>query len=146
MAAKTRPTRIVLKGTNVFEEFRAGGAIRPGDLVAINSAGQVIKHPSGSVFQAEKMFAVEDALQGNGIDDNYATGDLVFVYIAKPGDVIYGFLSGGEHATPNEYLVSNGDGALKVGSTTNYPVGVPIEEVNATDSNDVDERIRVRIM
>jgi len=146
MAAKTRPTRIYLKGTNVFEEHRAAGTIRPGDLLALNSAGNVIKHPSGSVFQAEKMFAVEDALQGRGIDDNYASGELVQCVICKPGDVVYGFLSGGEHATPNEYLVSNGDGALKVGSTTNYPVGVPLEEVNALDSNDVDERIRVRIM
>ncbi len=142
--SKTNPTRIVLKGTNVFEEGRAGGTIRPGDLVHKNSSGLWIKHGTAG-GRAHPIFAVEDALQGRGITDSYATGDLVFLYHAKPGDVIYGYLSGGENATPDEFLSSNGDGALRVVTGTDDEVGSTIAAVNASDSNDVDERIRVLI-
>lgn len=145
MAVKTSPTRIQLKGEGVHEEGRAAGAIRPGDLVKFNSAGNIIKHSSAG-GRAENAFALEDALQGNGIDDNYASGDLVSIGIQKSGDVVLAWLSGGENATPDEFLTSNGDGALKVASGSDIAIAVPMEAVDASDSNDVDERIRVRVL
>lgn len=143
--AKTAPTRIQLKGPGVREEAKAAGAIRPGDLVKLNSDGELIKNNSAGAA-CEKAFAVEDALQGNGIDDNYADDDRVLYAIQGPGDVVYAWLSGGEDAEPGEKLTSNGDGALKVAGGGDIPIAIALEDVDASDSNDVDERIRVRIL
>jgi len=140
------PKRIHLRGDyGVHEEARAGGAIRPGDLIDQASTGKMLKHPTAGGW-AEKAFALEDALQGNGIDDNYATDDLVSFTICKPGDIVYAWLSGGETVTLDDFLTSNGDGALKVASSTDIRIAKPLEAVDASDSNDVDERIKVRIL
>lgn len=143
MPSKTNPTRIQLRGTGTHEERRAASAIRPGDLVRLTSTDKVQKHGTAD-GAAVPMFALEDALQGNGIDDNYAADDLVSLGIQVPGDIVYGWLSGGENASIGSLLTSNGDGALKVG--TSNVVAVALEAVNASDSNDVDERIRILIL
>lgn len=138
------PKRIHLRGPYAqFEEAVAAGTIKPGHLIAQDTNGNVIVHPAAD-GNAERMFALEDALQGKTIADNYASGSRVFAVIAQRGDIVYAWLSGGESATRNEYLSSNGDGTLKV-STTN-PIAVAMETVDASDSNDVDERIKVRIL
>lgn len=129
-----------------YEEGRGSGVIKPGMLLGNTStAGQVIAHQSAATF-AERNFALENALQGKTIDDNYADGDLVFIINANPGDVVYAWLAAGESVTPADSLTSNGDGTLKKASGTNYRVGVPLETVDndATDAEDV--RIRVRIL
>jgi hypothetical protein len=145
MAAKTRPTRIQLKGHGVWEEAKAAAAIRPGDLVNLNTAGEVRKHPTAG-GPASASFALEDALQGKSIADSYATGDRVTYATHAPGDVVLAYLAGGENASIGSYLTSKGTGALKVSSGTDVRVAEALEAVNASDSNDVDERIRVRIL
>lgn len=143
MATET-PKRIHLRGPFAqFEEGTAAGTITPGHLVAQDSSGNYVVHPAAD-GPAEKLFALEDALQGKTISDDYSSGDRVFMVVAAPGDIVYAWLSGGESVTPNEYLASNGDGTLKV-STTN-PIAVALESVDASDSNDVNERVRVRIL
>jgi len=141
----TDPKRIHLRGDAIHEEATAGGAIRPGDLLDVDTNGEVIVHPTAGGW-AEKAFALEDALQGNSIDDNYAADDLVSYIIARPGDIIYAWLSGGEVTTKDDFLTSNGDGALKVATSTDIRIAKALEAVDASDSNDVDERIRVRIL
>lgn len=144
--AKTQATRIQLKGEGVFEEGRAAAAVRPGDLVDLDIAGKVKKHPTAGA-PSENSFALEDALQGKGINDNYATGDLVAYSIQRPGDVVLAWLAAGQVATPASYLTSNGNGALKVAGGTDIRIGRALESVNASDSGAVfDERIRVRII
>lgn len=142
---KTNPTRIQLRGTGTHEERRAAAAIRPGDLVNFTSADKVQKHPTAG-GPAERAFALEDALQGRGIEVNYAADELVPIGIQAPGDVVYAWLSGGENAAIGAYLTSNGDGALKVAGGTDNRIAVAVAAVNASDSNDVDERIRARIL
>jgi len=143
---KTRPTRIQLKGEGFHEEGRAAAIITPGMLVALNSAGNLIPHGTAG-GHAEKTFALEDALQGRGISDNYAVGELVAVGVQKSGDVVFAFLAAGEHCTPNEFLTSNGDGTLKVAGGTDVRIGVPLEEMDLSDSAaEVDTRVRVRIL
>ena len=140
------PKRIHLRGPYaVHEEARAGGAVRPGDLIDVASTGKVIKHPTAGGW-AEKAFALEDALQGRDIDTNYAADELVSFTICKPGDIVYAWLSGGEVTTLDDFLTSNGDGAWKVAGSTDIRIAKALEVVNASDSNDVDERIRVRIL
>lgn len=139
------PKRIHLRGTGRHEEAIAGAAVRPGDLIDVASTGKVVKHPTAGGW-AEKAFALEDALQGNSIDDNYALNDRVSFVIAQPGDIVYAWLSGGETTTLDDFLTSNGDGALKVASSTDIRVAKALEAVDASDSNDVDERIKIRIL
>ena len=139
------PKRIHLLGSGRTEEGVAAGAITPGHLLTRNSSGNLIKHATAGGW-AEKQFAVEDALQGRTIADAYASAERVTTVLASPGDVVYAWLSGGEVVTQDEFLTSNGDGTLKVAGSTDIRIAVPLENVDASDSADVDERIRVRIL
>ena len=61
---------IILKRyLHIQEEYAAAAAIIPGMLVELTSAGTVQKH-SGAGKSAIPMFAIEDALQGKGINQN----------------------------------------------------------------------------
>lgn len=142
---KTRPTRIQLIGEGRHEEGRAAGTITPGHLIAFNSAGNLVVHPTAA-GPAERLFALEDALQGRGIDDNYVSGELVSYGVQSQGDVVFAILSAGEHCTPNEYLTSNGDGTLKVAGGTDNRIAAPLEEMDLSDTGAVDTRVRVRIL
>ena len=137
--------KIHLVGDGRHEEAVAAGAITPGMLITQNNAGKVIAHGTAGGW-AEKAFAVEDALQGKTIDDACASGDTVSFVLAQPGEVIQAWLSGGESADTSEFLTSNGDGTLKVATSTDIRIAVPLENVDASDSADVNERIKVRIL
>lgn len=105
---------IILKNySNVFAEYIAQATITPGELLTLHSDGRVKPHNSagGPVL---KMFAVEDELQGKGIADNYAAGDPVNVWIPGPGDEVYARLANGETAVIGSFLVSDGNGELRV--------------------------------
>lgn len=145
MAIKDRPTRIQLKGHGVYEEGRAGATITPGMLVAINAAGALIPHGTAG-GKAENAFALEDALQGKTIRDNYASGDLVFYTIFKPGDVVFARLAAGENVAEGDGLSSNGDGTLQKIAGTESRIAVALEAVDLSDTGDVVEHIRARIV
>ena len=139
------PKRIHLAGSGRHEEIRAGGAITPGDLCARNSSGQAIVHGVGG-GAAEKLFALEDALQGNTITDNYASSDLASFVHAQPGDHIYAWLAAGESVDPSDFLSSNGDGTLKEATSTDVRLAAPLETVDNSDSGAVDVRIKVAVL
>lgn len=146
MDANNNPSRIVLVGDNYrHEEAYAQAALTPGHLVELTATGKVQKH-SVAGGPAECLFAIEDALQGRGINTAYAANELVSLAIPRKGDVVYVWLSGGESADPSEYLTSNGDGTFKVASSTDIRLLKPLETVDASDSNDVDERIKARVL
>lgn len=141
-----KPKRIHLLGSGRHEEDTAAEAITPGHLLATNSEGRVLKHNVAG-GRAEAKFALEDALQGRTIDDAYATGELVASVQADKGDVVYAWLAEGEHATPDEFLTSNGDGTLKVVTGTDHAIAKAMEEVDASDSGaEGDNRIKVRVL
>lgn len=105
---------IILKNySNVFEEYIAQATITPGELLTFHTDGRVKPHnvPGGPVL---KMFAVEDQLQGKGITDNYSAGDPVNVWLPGPGDEVYARLANGETAAIGSFLISDGNGELKV--------------------------------
>ncbi len=139
-----KPHTIVLIGDPRTEEARAAGVIEPGDLLVRLPGGTVARHTTVGGF-AERIFAKEDALQGRGIGDNYAAGDLVNYAVGEPGEcVIYAWLSSGEHAVIGSRLSSSGDGTLRVAQGNDVVLAMAEEEVNASDS--LDERIRVRLV
>lgn len=139
------PTRIHLLGSGREEEFKAAGAIKPGHLIKIDSSGEAVVHATAG-GPAEKLFAIEDALQGKTIAHSYADDDKVFAVLAAPGDVIYSWVSGGENIVIGDLLTSNGDGTLKEATGADIRIAVALEAVDASDSNDVDERLKVRIL
>ena len=60
------------------------------------------------------MFALEDELQGKGIDDPYADGDRVQCWVAVRGEEVYAILADGENVAIGDFLESNGSGELVV--------------------------------
>ena len=108
------------KYSDVIEEFVAGAAITPGMLVALNASGAVIPHGEAA-GNAIPMFALEDELQGKTIDDAYAAGDPVQVWVAGRGDIVNAIA--GTAITAGDFLVSDGTGKLKpVGSAVSVNI------------------------
>jgi hypothetical protein len=110
------------------------------------------------------MFALEDELQGKGIDDAYAAGDRVQCWIPNRGEVVLAILADGASVEEGDFLESNGAGYLQAhtpdaGSQDSIYqsaiVGIALENMDASaDSSGQDvglgyganKRIRVRIL
>jgi len=101
----------VKKYSDVIEEFVAAGAITPGMLLELDSNGEVAPH-SEAGGSAYPLFALEDELQGKGIDDNYAADDQVQVWLPGRGDIVNALVSGVDVAI-GDFLMSAGDGSLE---------------------------------
>ena len=100
---------------DIVEQAVAAGAITPGMLVERTSANLVQAHstPSGA---AQKMFAVEDSMQGRGLTDDYAATEPVQLWLPQAGEVVQGIAdpTTGTVIAIGDKLVSAGDGTLKV--------------------------------
>ena len=147
---------IILKDyLNVFEEMVAAAALYPGHLLEPNSVGNVQKHSSagGSLIP---MFATENELQGNGIDDAYSLDDQVFVWIPTRGDQVQAVLKDGESVSTGDFLESAGDGTLQkhtpdASQATIYSdqiVGQALEGLDLSGGGESlsDRRIKLRII
>lgn len=102
----------VKKYSDVIEEMVASAAVTPGMLLIIESTGKVKAHN-----QADKdvfpIFALEDELQGKGIDDAYAANDPVQCWIPYRGDIVNAILADGQKVVIGDPLTSDGYGRLK---------------------------------
>lgn len=144
----------VKKYSDVIEEIEAGGTITPGMLLELDSSGEVIAHNSAGE-NVLPMFALEDALQGDDIDDDYSSGDKVQCWIPYRGDIVYAILANGNDVSVGDFLESAGGGELQKHAEdtdssgeattiyTNQIVGVALEDVESTSES---ERILVRII
>lgn len=95
-------------------ERTAGEAgIYPGMLVEINSDDEFVKHTTegGSALTA---FALEDALQGNTVDDVYTVDEQVQASIPKQGEEVNALLVAGSDYSTGDYLCSDGSGRLEL--------------------------------
>lgn len=142
------------KYTDIINEYDAGEAITPGMLVSVASDGDVDKNSSAGGV-CEKLFALEDELQGRTIDTDYDSGDPVQCWLATPGEEVLAWLANGEDVSIGDLLVSNGDGQLKAMTADSsgvvveeYPIAVALEAVDMSGSSGVDPsgRIAVRIL
>lgn len=142
---------IILIGSGRHVEHVAAAALTPGNLVELTSADKVQKHSTEGGI-AEKLFAVEDALQGRTIDDDYAADDPVMLFAARPGDELYVQIKAGENIAIGDKLISAGDGTLieegseGSGVTVREVVAVAREAVDLSGSGAVATRIAVRIV
>lgn len=156
MVAST-PSTIILKGDPIYKEKDAGGAITPGDLIQRSSDGDVDVHGTAG-GNAAKLFAVENDIAGDGINDAYAAGEVCKFAAVYPGCEVYAWLADGENAAIGSYLESNGDGTLKVvdfvsdsaGNETDRTASIVAVALEAVDlsasSNTADGRIKVEIV
>lgn len=150
--------QIQLKGDFRHEENIGSGVITPGMLleVATNTDGDMlVKAHATEGGQFERLFAVEDALQGKTVADNYADGDLVSYHVAQPGAEVMALVNGGvglSNVQLGEQLISHGDGTLcpigDLNTTTldDFVVAIAMETVDLSQTADVDTLVRVRVL
>lgn len=136
-------TRIHNKGDYRYDEFTAYAAITPGMLVEVNSDNEVLAHDA-SASSGERMFAMEDALQGDEATHAYEAGERVAVLIAYPGTVVNALCNAGTNYTVGLAVESNGDGMLKSGTTS--IIGYVEEASDLSQSADVDSLVPIRLV
>ena len=131
---------------NVMNEYVAEAAIIPGELIELTSSNTVQVHSTagGNLLH---MFAVEDELQGNDIDDAYAADDKVQCWVPVRGDEVYAILEDGEDIAIGDFLESNGTGELTkhdpdtadsddaFTAYTNQIVGISLEDIDLSGSS-----------
>jgi hypothetical protein len=154
----------IKKYLDIIEEFIAAETIYPGSLIELTTDKTVRKHATAT-GNALPMFALEDELQGKGIDDAYTAGQLVQCWTPTRGDVVLAILADGGNVGEGDFLESNGYGYLQahVADTasqdavrySNPIVGLSLEEMDASgDSSGQDmpaglganKRIKVKIL
>ena len=159
MATRASHSVVIKKWSDVIEEFVASAAITPGHLVEFvaSSTGEIKAHATAG-GNALPMFALEDELQGKGINDAYAHEDPVQCWIPGRGDVVNALLKDGEHVEIGDWLESAGDGTLQkhvedsagVGTLSLQIVGASTEHVDLSGSVGTHPasglRIKVRIV
>lgn len=101
------------KYLDIVIEHVANAAITPGELLEFLTTEKVQAHSSAGQNVTPVMFALEDELQGNGIDDDYSAGDEVQIWIPQPGEVVRAILADGENVSFGNALESAGNGALQ---------------------------------
>lgn len=133
----------IKKYSDVIEEYLAGAAITPGMFVELASTGKVVVNTSDGGYSLP-MVALEDELQGNDIDDDYALNDQVQVWVPYRGDMVYALLAAGESVSIGDEVYVDASGTVvPIGSALQNPVGVATEAVDADSGSDARVIIRI---
>jgi len=141
---------------DIIVEKVANAVIRPGDLIQVMNTGLVRKHPTAGGNVTPKMFALEDELQGLGIDDDYAAAAPVQCWICQPGEVVNARLKDGETIVIGDLLESAGTGELQKhvadiespGILSVYPnqvVGIANAALDLSGSSGVESTYRLSV-
>jgi hypothetical protein len=128
--AKTAPRAILLRGRHIHEERPAGGAIMPGHFLSMNSSGLFVVNATAGA-DVVPIIAVEDDHNGKGIDDAYASGDLVQAEHCAPGMEVNALVAAGAAAiAKGAYVEMAADGTVRV-----YAAGKRIGRANVAVDN-----------
>lgn len=161
--ASSTPHTIILKQMEMYgrhqKEALAGTAgILPGDLLGINSAGNL--YPLGIGLakgtNASPRFAIENPYCENNssaaIDVAYGSGESVFYVQAEEGDEIYAWLAAAENVDIGDYLVGAGSAApgdlaeAGTGSATEAEVeGVVARALEAKNNGSGTAHVRIKV-
>ena len=121
-------------GAIAYEERDAGEAgIYPGMLCKVDTDGDVVKHATEG-GRGECLIAIEDSLQGRGVDTVYTTDYPVRLEIFRPGEEFHGLLKAGQVLSKGEGLISSGDGTFKSATDS----GLSIDAIIAYAMEDED--------
>lgn len=110
--AATQPGKVLLRGEPFGFEREAAGVITPGHLITLGSGNTVVVHASAGAFH-HGWIAVENALAGDDLDHNYASGEVVQIHHIRPGDVFFGIAVAANSIVIGDRLESNGNGEVK---------------------------------
>jgi hypothetical protein len=150
----------IKKYLDIIEEYVANAAITPGMLVELMSTGKVRAHATAGA-KVLAMFALEDELQGKGIDQAYAATDPVQVWVPVRGECVYALVADGQVIQIGDFLESDGTGRLtrSLDSSNDDPgsphhiVGVALEALTLNGEGSESSwggslypRIKVRVM
>lgn len=141
---------ILLKGGGVNKEYDAGTAITPGYLVALAADGDVDPHGTAAA-NAQRMFALENELVGDGIDVDYAVGERVKCVVPTPGSEIYALVAASASAIViGDFLESAGDGTLRLAATdaatdTAQRVSIIAQAIEAVDNSGGGSEARIKV-
>jgi hypothetical protein len=115
--AKTKSSTIVLRGEPVINEVISAGAISPGHLIQIGSAGTAVVQATANAI-VRKAVALEDEVVGGEITTAYASGARVRYGIFRAGDrVRLRVVAGGEAIVIGDRLSSGLAGGVQKGTT-----------------------------
>ncbi len=146
---------ITLKGNDLVirKEGIASVAITPGYLIERHSAVGVRPHNSAAV-NAQKAFAVENDIVGDGIDVDYAIDDTTLYGVFPAGAEVFALVPASADAIViNDFLESAGDGTLRIAATDAATdegqraaiVAVALEAVDNSGGGS-EARIKVEVM
>lgn len=125
---------IVYKGDFIRKEGVAAAAITPGHLIELSSAGIVRVHANAGL-DAARMFALENDLVGDDLDDAYGADDTVQYGVFESGAEVNAILAASQTIAVGDFLTSNGDGTLKLHDptidTSSSSVDVAVEAILA---------------
>jgi len=131
--------RIVLKTKGHFDEGVAGSAVSPGEAVRLAADGKYDPETLAAQIAAGRglKIAIEDALQGNTVEDAYALDDIVFFLSPLPGDHVQVLVKSGEDISVADYLSVEGAGSgqfIEVSSSADAEYKLPITEAKTWDA------------
>lgn len=155
---KVNPRTILLVGKefSIMKEGIVGGTLTPGMLVALNSAGKWVAHPTEG-GDGLRAFVVEADYNGKGIDDNFAANDWAQVWLVPAGAEVNTLVAAGAGAIAvGDWLESAGDGTvqkataasqLTTGTYTYTPAGNVIgQALQAVDNSGGASSVRIQML
>jgi|6_EtaG_2_1085325.scaffolds.fasta_scaffold00556_17 hypothetical protein len=103
-------------GQQIVREKLAGGAITPGHLLERSSSTWVVHANAGK--NSQRIFALENVANAEGIADAYASGESVRGLYAQSGMLVNALVAATATAiTEGAALESDGDGTLRIATT-----------------------------
>lgn len=127
------PKTINISGDHIRREGVTDEAVTPGHLIELGGSNDIQKHSTAS-GNAQRAFALENDLVGDGIDDAYASDDTVQYGVFGRGARVYAWLAYGEDVAIGAQLESAGDGALQEHTAVGSAVEVEAVVAVATEA------------
>lgn len=143
MPSATTPKTVELYGRGLQHEATALAAITPGMLIE-RAAGGVQPHSSAGVG-GNLSFANEYGMTGGTIDDQYEIDDQVVFTTYQPGSGVYALLAAGNDVADGAFLVSAGDGSLRLQPATSTET-IVAQARQAVNSGAAVARIKVELV
>ncbi len=144
------PRNIHLGGPKVeVDDLVASAAITPGMLIEMHDDSGVNKwraNASATEFQATIIALARPELN-DGIDVDYAIGDLVPAAFLSPGSKFWGIIPSGQNISNAELLKSAANGKFQSAGTTTEAAGLgKFQSLDNPGAVVADTRIRIQVI
>jgi hypothetical protein len=124
----------------IVNDIAAAETLTPGQLIERGSSGFIKHNDSGGY---SRTFCLNMPELNKGIDDTYASGDLVMAGVGTAGDTFYAWLASGQNVALGADLQSDGAGLLTATTAIAKTIAKSLEAKNASSAN---ARIRVELV